>query len=59
MAKMTISGEKSSPPVLHGGSSRRAGANTGSVTWRRIVTTGLRGSGLTQVMSAAAMITHL
>ena len=33
-------------------------ASTGSVTCRRNITMGLRGSGLTQVMRAAAMITH-
>src|SRR5688500_10564398 len=58
MAMSTMSGERSRPPVFHGGNMRRTGSSTGSVTRRRNITTGFRGSGLTQLISAAAMMTH-
>ena len=57
MAISTMIGDTSSPPVFHGGSIRRTGASTGSVTRRRNCTMGLRGSGLTHEISAEAMIT--
>ena len=56
MASSTIIGEKSSPPVFHGGSSRRTGREHRLGERRRIGTTGLRGSGLTHEMRAAAMM---
>src|SRR5262245_17211170 len=58
MAMRTITGDRSRPPVFQGGKRRRTGARTGSVAMRRNITIGLRGSGLTHEISAAAMITH-
>ena len=58
--QMTISGERSSPPVFHGGSSRRTGRQhrLGDLAEDH-ARSGLRGSGLTHEISAAAMITQV
>src|SRR5262249_7391866 len=58
MAMSTTARGRSSPPVLHGGNMWRMGARTGSVAIRRNATMGLRGSGLTHEIRAAAMMTH-
>src|SRR5262249_27441900 len=55
MAMTTIKGERSSRPVFHGGRRRRTGPSAGSVTCRRNITMGLRGSGVTHETKASAM----
>src|SRR4029453_13114404 len=58
MIARTNSGEMSIPPVRDGGTRRRNGRKSGSVIPHRKRTIGLRGSGLTQEISTAMMITH-